>query len=98
MPCRRTMQTALRVQNVLPPGLIKAYGDLVLARAHGLFAGQSEAPRPHGTWTTGQGKGVIMERGRQCGRFPGAGIEMNLMPVGNEAPGQIRTIRAAAAA
>ena len=92
------MQPSLGIKNVLAPRLIETDRNLMSARLDCPFTISTEAPRTKKPRAARGAETMVVEAGRKRRRFPAAGIEMNLVPVGDQAAGQVRNVRAASPA
>ena len=86
---RGGVQAALRIEHVQAGHLVEADGDVAALRQGQLAAdGGPEEPRPQEARAGRQHDRVIVDVGRQGGRVPAAGVQVQLVPVGGEAAGQ----------
>src|SRR5208283_2695783 len=85
---RGRMQTALRIKHILTPSFIKANRYLMASAAQSALAMATEAPGAEKTRAALRRQPVIMDARGQRRLGPSAGIEMDLMPVRQQAPGQ----------
>src|SRR5438477_199413 len=90
------VQATLRIENVLAPGLIEANGDVVAALRQRLQAAFVEDPRFEEAWRPGARDGVELNTLWQRTLIPAAGVDVDIMPVREQAPGQVRDVGLAA--
>ena len=95
---RRDVQAALRIEDVLAPGLVEADGDVVAGSLLGMLAGSGEAPRPQESWPACARQRVIAETGGEPGVVPTAGVKVNFVAVAHEPAREVRNVRLATAA
>src|SRR5207245_6863491 len=95
---RGDVQAALRIEDILAPGLVEPHGDIVARAAQGRLAQAGEAPRSPEARAARAGQGVVVDAARQGHFVPPAGVQVDLVPVGDEAARQVGDVGAAAAA
>lgn len=78
------MKPALRIKNILAPRLVETHGHLMSAPTNGLLTIDSEAPGTKETRSARRGQTMILESGWKRCCFPGAGIEVYLVPLGDQ--------------
>ena len=95
---RGAVQAALRVKHVLAPRLVEADRDVVVALREGAQAGGPEAPGAEEARAARGRQGVVADPRWQGALVPAAGVQVDLVPVRYQAPGQVRNVGFAAAA
>jgi len=94
---RRAIQPGLRVQHILSPRLVKAHRYIVLHLLQNFQAGSAELPGPKEANARRTMDPVVLNAARQGAFIPGAGNEMHLMPIAEQAARKIADVRLAPA-
>src|SRR5262249_48853866 len=79
------MQATLRVENILPPGLVETNGHIVTALGKSVITELTEAPGPQKTRPAKGRQRMAMDAGRQHLLIPPASVQLNFMPIREQA-------------
>src|SRR6476659_4143697 len=91
------LQSPLRVEDVLAPGLVEADGCVMGVVGQRLLAGRTEAPRAQEARTGRNIETMEVGRSRESRGVPAAGVQVNGVAVARESPGDVGDVSLRAA-